>query len=110
MTAAEFATCLMLADPASPALVKGYIVACVVFYEQGFGVPLHRFLRSLLQSYSLELLHLTPSGILHMAVFMTLQEAYNGIEPHLNMWSYFFGPSYDRAPTWERWPLAVWIS
>jgi hypothetical protein len=41
MTAVEFATCRVPEDPASPAPVGGYIVACVVFYERGFGVPSH---------------------------------------------------------------------
>jgi hypothetical protein len=65
-------------------------MACMAFYEREFGMPSHRFLHSLLWSYGLELHHLTPSGILHMAAFMTLCEAYNGIEPHFNLWSYFF--------------------
>jgi hypothetical protein len=34
--------------------------------------------------------HLTPSGILHIAAFMTLCEAYLGIEPHFHLWNYFF--------------------
>jgi hypothetical protein len=51
----------------------------------------HQFLRSLLWSYGLELHHLTPSMILHMAAFVTLHEALNGIEPHFNLWSCFFG-------------------
>jgi hypothetical protein len=38
----------------------------------------------------LELHHLTPTGILHMAAFVTLFEAYMGIEPHFNLWNYFF--------------------
>jgi hypothetical protein len=38
----------------------------------------------------MELHHLTPSGILHMTVFMSLCEAFIGIEPHLNLWSYLF--------------------
>jgi hypothetical protein len=38
----------------------------------------------------LELHHLTPSGILYMVAFMTLCEAYMGIEPHFNLWNYFF--------------------
>jgi hypothetical protein len=38
----------------------------------------------------LELHHLTPLGILHMTAFVTLCEAYIGIEPHFNLWSYFF--------------------
>jgi hypothetical protein len=33
---------------------------------------------------------LTPSGMLHMVAFMTLCEAYMGIEPHFDMWNYFF--------------------
>jgi hypothetical protein len=33
---------------------------------------------------------LAPSGILHMAAFVTLCEAYMGIEPYFNLWNYFF--------------------
>jgi hypothetical protein len=50
----------------------------------------YQFLHSLLQSYDLELHHLTPSGILHMAAFVTLCEAFIGIEPHPNVCSYFY--------------------
>jgi hypothetical protein len=53
-------------------------------------VPSHRFLFLLLLFYSLELYHLTPPGILHIAAFMTLCEAYMGIEPHIDLWNYFF--------------------
>jgi hypothetical protein len=65
-------------------------MVCAVFYEQGFGVPSHQFLCSLLQFYDLDLRHLTPSGILHMAAFVILCEAYMGIEPHLDLWNYNF--------------------
>jgi hypothetical protein len=64
-------------------------VACAMFYERGFGVPSHQFLHSLLQFYDLELHHLTSSGILHIAAFVTLCEAYMGIEPNFNLWNYF---------------------
>jgi hypothetical protein len=30
-----------------------------------------------------------PSVILHMAAFVTLCEAYMGIDPHFNLWNYF---------------------
>jgi hypothetical protein len=40
--------------------------------------------------HSLELHHLTSSGILHFAGFVTLCEAYMGIEPHINLWNHFF--------------------
>jgi hypothetical protein len=48
MIAAEVATCCVPEYPASLAPVGGYIVPCVVFYEQGFRVPSHRFLHLLL--------------------------------------------------------------
>jgi hypothetical protein len=90
MTMAELVTCHVPEDLASHALAGGYVVACMAFYERGFGVSSHRFLRSLLWLYDLELHHLTPSGILHMAAFVTLCEANIGIEPHFHMWSYIF--------------------
>jgi hypothetical protein len=40
--------------------------------------------------YGLELHHLTPSRVLHIAVSVTLCEAYLGIDPELDMWKYFF--------------------
>jgi hypothetical protein len=82
MIAAELATYRVPEDHVSPAAAGGYIVAYVAFYERGFGVPSHRFLHSLLQFYDLELHHLTPS--------VTLCEAYMGIEPHFDLWNYFF--------------------
>jgi hypothetical protein len=33
---------------------------------------------------------LTPLGILHIAAFVIMCEAYMGIEPHFNLWNYFF--------------------
>jgi hypothetical protein len=82
MIAVEFATCLVPSE--------GHVVVCKAFYERGFGVPSHRFLHSLLWCYGFKLHHLTPLEILHMVVFVTLCEAYIGIEPHLNLWNHFF--------------------
>jgi hypothetical protein len=65
-------------------------VACTVFYERGFGVLSHQFHRLLLQFYVLELHHLTPLGILHIAAFVTLCESYMGIDHHFDLWNYFF--------------------
>jgi hypothetical protein len=62
MTAEELVTCHVPEDPTSLAQVEGYVVACVTFYERGFGVPSHRFFHSLLQYYGLKLHHLTPQG------------------------------------------------
>jgi hypothetical protein len=90
MTTSEFATSLVPAGPVSPALAEGFIVVFVAFFERGFASPSHRFLHSLLRSYVLELHHHTPSVIRHMAAFVTLCEAYIGIEPPLNLLSHFF--------------------
>jgi hypothetical protein len=90
MIVVELVSYCMLEDPTSPLLAGGYIVACTMFYERGFGVPSHRFLYSLLQFYGLELHHLTPLGIWCIASFVTLCEAYMGIEPQFNLWNHFF--------------------
>jgi hypothetical protein len=90
MTVVEFMTCCVPEEPISPVQAGGYVVACAAFYERGFGVRAHQFLHSFLQFYALELHHLTTSGILHMVALVTLCEAYMGIEPHFNLWNYFF--------------------
>jgi hypothetical protein len=52
-----------------------------------------------MQYYSLELQHLTPMGILHIVAFVTLCEAYMGIEPTLicGTTSFPFGSCGDEA-------------
>jgi hypothetical protein len=90
MTDAELATYSVPEHPASPEPTGGYVVACVAFYKQGFSVPPHQFLRSLLQYYGSELHHLTPLGILHITALVTLCKAYIGIKPHFDMWNHFF--------------------
>jgi hypothetical protein len=74
----------------SPAHADGYVVSFMAFYERGFNMPPHRFLPLLLRHYDLELHHLTPSGVLHIVSFVTLCEAYLGINPKLDLWKYFF--------------------
>jgi hypothetical protein len=80
MIVMELPTCRVLADPASPALVGAYVMACAPFHKRGFCVHSHRFLCLLRQFYGLELHHLTPSLILHIVAFVTLCEAYMQIE------------------------------
>jgi hypothetical protein len=38
----------------------------------------------------MELQHLNPNGIQHIAAFITLCEGYLGIERHFELWRYFF--------------------
>jgi hypothetical protein len=90
MMAVELLTCPVPEDPVSPALVEGCVVSFVAFYERGFSVLSHQFLHSLLQHYRLELHNLTSLGILHIVTFVTLCKAYMGIDPHFDLWNYFF--------------------
>jgi hypothetical protein len=90
MAAVELEACHVPEDPTFPAPVEGYMVSFVAFYVRGFSMPLHWFLRSLLRYYGVELHHLTPSGVLCIMAFMTLCEAYLGINPELDLWKYFF--------------------
>jgi hypothetical protein len=48
MTTMELTAYRVPEDPTFPAPAEGYVVTFVVFYEQGFSAPLHRFLHLLL--------------------------------------------------------------
>ena len=73
------------------------IVVLAPFYERGFGLPLQPFVRGLLFFYGLEIQHLNPNAVLHMACFITLCEAFLGIAPHFKLWCYLFPPSSRRG-------------
>ena len=53
-------------------------------------MPAHQFLRGLLDYYQVELQHLTPNGIQHIAAFVALCEGFLGISPHFDLWRYLF--------------------
>ena len=75
---------------------EGYVISFAIFHEQGFRVPTHRFLQGLLDYYEVELQHLTPNGIQHMAAFVALCEGFLGIDPHFDLWRYFFTVSLSK--------------
>ena len=77
-------------------LPEGYVVSFAIFHERGFAVPAHRFLRGLLDYYEVELQHLTPNRVQHMAAFVSLCEGFLGIDPHFDLWRYFFSVSLSR--------------
>ena len=68
----------------------GYVVLVAHFHEHGFMTPTHRFLWGLLHYYKIEVQHLNPNGIQHMAAFVALCEGFLGISPHFDLWRYFF--------------------
>ena len=79
--------------PASP---DGYIVSFAPFHEHEIMVPPHLFLQGLLHHYKIELQHLNPNGIQHIVTFIVMCEGYLGIEPHFELWRYFFAISLHR--------------
>ena len=62
------------------------MVSFLAFHEHRLGYPTHWFLCGLLNEWGLELQHLNPMGVLHITGFVTVCEAFLGMEPH----AYFF--------------------
>jgi Putative gypsy type transposon len=86
-------------DPRNPVPEDGETLVLAAFYERGLGLPLHPFVRGLLFHYGLQLHHLNPNGVLHLAFYITLCEAFLGIEPHWMLWRHLFrvAPQRSRA-------------
>jgi len=59
------------------------IVFFKAFVERGLAIPACDFLRSLLFFWGVQLHHLTPDSVLHIAIFVQLCEAFLGIHPIL---------------------------
>ena len=74
----------------------GYVVSFAHFHERGFVTPAHRFLQGLLHYYKIEVQHLNPNGIQHMAALVALCERFLGISPHFDLWRYFFTVGLQR--------------
>ncbi|KAK1616628.1 hypothetical protein QYE76_022145 [Lolium multiflorum] len=54
--------------------------------DEDIRLPAHEFLRSLLFFYGIQLWQLTPNSILHLSIFITVCEAFIGIDPHWGLW------------------------
>ena len=74
----------------------GYVVSFAHFHERGLTTPTHKFLWGLLHNYKIELQHLNPNGIQHMAAFVALCEGFLGISPHFDLWRYFFAVNLQK--------------
>ena len=66
------------------------MVSFAHFHGRGLATPAHKFLRGLLHFYKIELQHLNPNGIQHMAAFLAMCIGFLGISPHFDLWRYFF--------------------
>ncbi|KAM0840479.1 hypothetical protein ACQ4PT_059654 [Festuca glaucescens] len=68
----------------------GYTIMFSAFLYRGLSLPAHEFLRCFLFSYGIQLWQLTPNSILRLAIFITVCEAYLGIDPHWGLWRKIF--------------------
>src|SRR3954468_15220814 len=57
----------------------------IAFLVRGLSLHAHEFLRGLLFTYGIQLWQLTPNSLLQVAIFVTLCEAFFGIEPHFGL-------------------------
>ena len=58
--------------------------------ERGLSIPACDFLWGLLFFWGVQLHHLTPDSILHIAIFVQLCEAFLGIHPHFDLFKSLF--------------------
>ena len=65
-------------------------VVFLPYVLRGLGFPISDFFRGLLYYWGVQLHHLTPNFILHISIFVHLCEAFLGIEPHFDLFQYFF--------------------
>jgi hypothetical protein len=66
------------------------IVTFYHFAERGLALHSCSFFRGLLYFYGLELHHLNPNSICHIAIFIHFCEAFLGIEPHWDLFRFLF--------------------
>ena len=71
----------------------GYVMSFGPYHERGLVIPPHPFIQGLLHHYQIELQHLNLNEIQHIVSFIMLCEGYLGIEPHFELWRYFFSIS-----------------
>ena len=91
-------------EPAPP---PGYIVSFMAFHERGFNVPAHDFPRGLLRRWELELQHLTPNGMLHLAAFVYPCEGWLGIEANWTLFKHFFFIKIQKCSDAEKSPAPI---
>ena len=69
-----------------PSPPPGWIVVFLAFFFRGLSFPAHEFLRGLLCVYGIQLHHLMPNAVLHIACFIVMCECFLGIHPHWGLW------------------------
>ena len=81
---------IFLGSEIRPNPPSGFTVMFLAYLFRGLSLPAHEFLRYLLLHYGLQLWQLTPNSLLHLSIFITICEAFLGIEPHFGLWKKIF--------------------
>jgi hypothetical protein len=68
----------------------GFRLLFLSFIYRWLSLPAHEFFRGLLFVYGVQLHQLTPNSILHIACFITLCEAFLGVDPPWGLWKRIF--------------------
>jgi len=66
------------------------VVTFRIFYARGLGHPAYPFLLGLPEGWKIGLHHLNPTRMLHIAGFVTVCEAFFGIDPHMDLFREMF--------------------
>ena len=66
------------------------VVSFLAFHEHGLGYRAHWVQRRLLNEWGLELQHLNPTRVLHIVGFVTVCEAFLGMELHVDFFQRLF--------------------
>ena len=66
------------------------LVAFEDYFWHGLGLPVHPFLRDLLEYWGVSLCNLHLNTILHISMFIHFCEFYLGILPHFNLFRHLF--------------------
>ena len=69
----------------SPSTRDSEIVLFTAFVKHGLTLPASDFLQGLLYYYGIQIHHLTPESVLHIAIFVHFCEAFLGMEPHFEL-------------------------
>jgi hypothetical protein len=85
-----FVTLLLLQSfTLSPSYYYCYHIALLLI-NSAKQVFIHPFFQGLSHFYGLQLHHLNPNSILHIACFIMICEFFLGVEPHFGLWRKYF--------------------
>ena len=73
-----------------PAPEPGERVVFRAHFDRGFGLPVSKFFRDLLDFYGLQPHHLGANAVMLLSAFVTLCKGYLGVRPTIALWSRLF--------------------